>query len=64
MENEIEIVFITAVSICILVLLSFYFGYIIGKYKGTKDGMDYCMKQRQKEIDNGYIIIDQTKEKP
>lgn len=34
----------------LLMISSFLLGFTIGKFKGAKDGIDYCMERRLKEL--------------
>lgn len=37
------------VLILVSSLISFFVGYTFGKFKGAKDGIDYCFEQWEKE---------------
>lgn len=34
----------------IMIFVAFFLGFEFGKFKGAKDGIDYCFEQRKKEI--------------
>lgn len=43
------------VLILVSSLISFYIGYTFGKFKGAKDGIDYCFEQWEKnQLNNNW----------
>lgn len=43
-------IYIALILVILLIICSFLFGYSLGKFKGAKDGIDYCFEQWEKKL--------------
>lgn len=43
-------IYIALILVILLIICSFLLGYTFGKFKGAKDGIDYCFEQWEKEL--------------